>query len=62
VGAGPTNGKCTQAIAAGFPAGTSPATIVNAFGNTATAGGFATGIGRCEHDLCPGACMPYCRQ
>jgi hypothetical protein len=60
VGGGPVNGACTAAIAAGFPAGTSPATIVGAFGNPATAGGFATGIGLCEVNVCSTACIPYC--
>jgi hypothetical protein len=59
-GGGPKNGKCTDVIAAGFPAGTTPAAIVGAFGKAATAGGFATGIGLCEVNLCSGSCIPYC--
>jgi hypothetical protein len=59
-GGGPVNGVCTAAIAAGFPAGSSPATIIGAFGNPSTAGGFATGIGLCEVNSCATACIPYC--
>jgi hypothetical protein len=59
---GPVNGACTAAITAGFAAGTTPSQIIGAFGNPATAGGFATGIGLCELNACKSSCVPYCTE
>jgi hypothetical protein len=60
---GPSNSKCASVIESGFPnkgKGTSAKGLIKAFGDPATAGGFATGIGLCVTGFCADQCIPYC--